>query len=73
MAFPVNGDLTDVELASGEGYSFHYDFFNAWDEPTLKALVDHCVVGGLQCDARGYDETKPDQGAVLDENYELPA
>ncbi|MFJ2766296.1 DUF1996 domain-containing protein [Streptomyces sp. NPDC087300] len=72
MAFPVNGDLSQVKLASGRGYSFHYDFFNAWDPATLKALVDHCVVGGLQCDARGYDETHPEAGAALDANYELP-
>ncbi|MFI6662452.1 DUF1996 domain-containing protein [Streptomyces sp. NPDC050523] len=72
MAFPVNGDMSKVRLASGPGHTFHYDFFNAWDDPTLKALVDHCVVGGLQCDARGYDETHPEAGAALDENYELP-
>ncbi|GHH93124.1 hypothetical protein GCM10017779_35810 [Streptomyces capillispiralis] len=72
MAFPVNGDLSRVRLSSGPGYSFHYDFFNAWDEPTLKALVDHCVVGGLQCNARGYDETHPEAGAALNEDYELP-
>jgi hypothetical protein len=72
MAFPVNGDLSQVRLASGPGYSFHYDFFNAWDDPTLKALVDHCVVGALQCDARGYDQTHPEAGAALDANYRLP-
>lgn len=72
MAFPVNGDMSQVRLASGTGHSFHYDFFNAWDAPTLKALVDHCVVGGLQCDARGYDQTHPEAGAALDANYRLP-
>ncbi|MEU2337193.1 DUF1996 domain-containing protein [Streptomyces sp. NPDC013172] len=72
MAFPVNGDMSKVRLASGTGHSFHYDFFNAWDDRTLKALVDHCIVGGLQCDARGYDETHPEAGAALDEHYRLP-
>ncbi len=72
MAFPVNGDMSRVTLASGSGHSFHYDFFNAWDDATLKALVDHCLVGGLQCDARGYDQTHPEAGAALDENYRLP-
>ncbi|MEU7427491.1 DUF1996 domain-containing protein [Streptomyces sp. NPDC040750] len=72
MAFPVNGDMSQVRLASGSGHSFHYDFFNAWDAPTLKALVDHCIVGGLQCDARGYDETHPEAGAALDADYRLP-
>ncbi|MFE2302001.1 DUF1996 domain-containing protein [Streptomyces sp. NPDC059445] len=72
MAFPVNGDMSQVRLSSGAGYSFHYDFFNAWDPATQKALVDHCVVGGLQCDARGYDQTHPEAGAALDANYRLP-
>ncbi|WP_026252110.1 DUF1996 domain-containing protein [Streptomyces sp. PsTaAH-124] len=72
MAFPVNGDMSQVRLASGRGYSFHYDFFNAWDDATLRALVTHCVVGGLQCDARGYDQTHPEAGAALGEDYRLP-
>ncbi|OIJ68082.1 DUF1996 domain-containing protein [Streptomyces mangrovisoli] len=72
MAFPVNGDMSQVRLSSGAGHTFHYDFFNAWDDATQKALVDHCVVGGLQCDARGYDQTHPEAGAALDEHYELP-
>ncbi|MFI5900171.1 DUF1996 domain-containing protein [Streptomyces cyaneofuscatus] len=71
MAWPVNGDMSQVRLASGRGYSFHYDFFNAWDDATLKAMVDHCVVGGLQCDPRGYDQNNPGRGSVLDENYRL--
>lgn len=72
MAFPVDGDMSQVRLASGRGYSFHYDFFNAWHEPTLAALVEHCVVGGLQCNARGYDETHPERGAALGPDYRLP-
>ncbi|MCM1942159.1 DUF1996 domain-containing protein [Streptomyces sp. G3] len=72
MAFPVNGDLSRVRLASGASHSFHYDFFNAWDEATLDAMVGHCIVGGLQCDARGYDQTHPEAGAALNEDYELP-
>ncbi|WP_299537286.1 DUF1996 domain-containing protein [uncultured Streptomyces sp.] len=72
MAWPVNGDMSQVRLASGTGHSFHYDFMNAWDDRTLAALVNHCVVGGLQCDARGYDQTHPERGAALNERYELP-
>ncbi|MDT5040498.1 MAG: hypothetical protein QOE51_1483 [Actinoplanes sp.] len=72
MAFPVNGDLSNVHLASGRGYSFHFDVFNAWDVPTLAALSSHCINGGLQCDPRGYDQYKPDRGAVLNANYVLP-
>lgn len=71
MAFPVGADTSKVRLASGRGYSFHYDFFNAWDPPTLRALVDFCIVGGLQCNARGYDEYAK-KGPVLGPNYRLP-
>jgi hypothetical protein len=72
IAFPVDGDMSRVRLSSGRGYSWHYDFFNAWDPPTLAALVKHCVNGGLQCDARGFDQYKPERGAALGENYRLP-
>ncbi|WP_377274186.1 DUF1996 domain-containing protein [Peterkaempfera sp. SMS 1(5)a] len=73
MAFPVNdGDLSQLHLSSGRGFSFHYDFFNAWDAPTLAAMVDHCIVGGLQCDARGYDQNQPEKGAALNAQYLLP-
>jgi len=72
IAFPVNGNMSQVRLASGRGYSWHYDFFNAWDSPTLAALVRHCINGGLQCDARGYDQYKPHRGAALGPDYRLP-
>ncbi|SDL01584.1 DUF1996 domain-containing protein [Streptomyces indicus] len=72
MAWPVNGDMSDVRLASGRGYSFHYDFFNAWEERTLKALVDRCIVGGYQCDTRGYDQNYPHLAPVLNEDHRLP-
>jgi hypothetical protein len=72
MAFPVSGNMANVHLSSGRGYSFHYDVFNAWDVPTLAALTSHCINGGLQCDPRGFDQYKPDRGAVLNENYVLP-
>jgi hypothetical protein len=72
MAFPVSGDMSRVRLSSGRGYSWHYDFFNAWDPATLAALVRHCINGGLQCNPRGYDEFHPERGAALNEQYRLP-
>jgi hypothetical protein len=72
MAFPVSGNMAGVRLSSGRGFSFHYDFYNVWDPPTQAALVRHCINGGLQCDPRGFDLYKPDRGAALNENYELP-
>jgi Domain of unknown function (DUF1996)/F5/8 type C domain len=71
MAFPVSGDMSQVHLASGRGYSWHYDFFNAWDPTILAPLVKHCINGGLQCNPRGFDLYKPARGGVLDENYQL--
>lgn len=71
MAWPVNGDMSQIHLASGAGFSFHYDFFADWDTATQSAMVTHCINGGLQCDAHGYDEAQPAKGAVLDGNYRL--
>ncbi|MEU4443535.1 DUF1996 domain-containing protein [Actinosynnema sp. NPDC050801] len=72
IAFPVSGDMSRVRLSSGRGYTWHYDFMNAWDGPTLQALVSHCVNGGLQCDPRGYDQYKPHRGAALGPDHRLP-
>jgi len=71
LSWPVDGNLSDVAFSSGRGYSFHYDFFNAWDPPVLKALVEHCINGGLQCNPRGFDLYKTWAGGVLDDNYNL--
>ncbi|WP_250033383.1 DUF1996 domain-containing protein [Paractinoplanes maris] len=72
MAWPVSGTMANVRFSSGRGFSFHYDVFNAFDGPTLAALTRHCINGGLQCDPRGFDLYKPDRGAALNANYELP-
>ena len=72
MAWPVSGDLSQARFSSGRGFSFHYDVYNVWDPATLAALVRHCINGGLQCDPRGFDQYKPERGAALNENYELP-
>ena len=71
IAWPVSGDMSDVELVSGSDQSWHYDFVNAWDPEVLRRLVEQCINGGLQCNPRGYDQYKPHRGTVLDENYEL--
>lgn len=71
IAWPVSGDMTDVELVSGSDQSWHYDFVNAWEPEVLRRLVEHCINGGLQCNPRGYDLYKPHRGAVMDEDYEL--
>jgi hypothetical protein len=72
MAWPVSGDMSKVHFASGRGFTFHYDFFNAWDDRTLAAMVKACVNVGRQCNARGYDEREPISTAVLNADYVLP-
>ncbi|GEK20388.1 DUF1996 domain-containing protein [Cellulomonas xylanilytica] len=71
LSWPADGNMSDVRFSSGRGFSFHYDFFNAWDPAVLQALTEHCINGGLQCNPRGYDLYKPWAGAVLDASYTL--
>jgi hypothetical protein len=71
IAFPVSGDLSHLHLASGPGYTWHYDFFNGWHPAVLAALVKHCINQGLQCDTHGYDQYQPRFGAVLGPDYQL--
>jgi hypothetical protein len=73
MAFPVSGDLAamDLHLASGPAWTWHYDFFDAWNPTVLSDLVKHCINQGLQCNNHGYDQYLPQFGAVLGPNYQL--
>jgi Domain of unknown function (DUF1996) len=45
MALPAAGDMSQVHLSSGRGYSFHYDFYNAWD-PASAASPGRCLILG---------------------------
>ncbi|MFD0581014.1 DUF1996 domain-containing protein [Dactylosporangium darangshiense] len=74
MAWPVNGDMSKVHFASGAGPTFHYDFVNAWDDRTLTAMINGCIVAARQCDAQGHDGRDDQQPApyVLNNNYVLP-
>lgn len=71
VPYPIKGTSGAYSLASGASWTFHYDFVNLWDDATLAALVKHCINGGLQCDARGYDQHQAAEGAVLDQAYVL--
>ncbi len=46
--YPIQGG-SGVSLASGGVYSGHADFFNAWDQARLEALVDRCLNAGIIC------------------------
>lgn len=73
VSYPVTGSTAKLRLASGPAYSWHADFFAAWDMRTQEALVTQCINGGGQCDARGYDQHKPERGRVLGDDYRLAA
>jgi hypothetical protein len=74
MAWPVNGDMSQVHFSSGAGPTYHYDFFNVWDDRTLAAMVAGCIVAARQCDAQGHDGRDDQQPApyVLNSDYVLP-
>jgi hypothetical protein len=46
--YPVTGGA-DVTLASGGQFSGHADFFNAWNQEALTALVDGCLNALRHC------------------------
>ncbi len=73
MFFPVSGNLAamDLHLASGPAWTWHYDFFDAWQPNVLAALVSHCINQGLLCNTHGYDERHPQFGAALGPDYQL--
>lgn len=50
VRFPISGKGHDLTLASGNIYSAHGDFFNAWDPAGLKREVDACIHRGAVCD-----------------------
>ena len=50
IRFPVYGDGHELTLASGNIFSAHGDFFNAWEPAGLEREVDHCIRRGAVCD-----------------------
>jgi len=47
--YPVTGDPSGLELASGGVRGVHADFMQAWDQPTLEREVRACLNGGKVC------------------------
>ncbi len=54
-----NGNTSGLRYASGGGFTFHYDFLNAWNQARLDYLVGYCINGGRQCNGYGIDSHKP--------------
>ena len=73
MAWPVSGDMSAGAACPADAATRSTTTSSTpGTPPTLAALVTHCINGGLQCDARGYDETHAEAGAALDQYYQLP-
>ncbi|WDZ86622.1 DUF1996 domain-containing protein [Micromonospora cathayae] len=45
----LGGTRNGVNVTNAPGYTFHGDFFNAWNEAELKRRVDGCIVAGYIC------------------------
>ncbi|NJQ17455.1 DUF1996 domain-containing protein [Streptomyces bohaiensis] len=53
VRYPVNGDPSRFELASGPGYTMHADFINAWPQEELERRVRDCLNAIVKCGADG--------------------
>ena len=50
IRFPIWGEGHELRLASGNIYSAHGDFLNAWDPAGLQREIDGCIKRGVVCD-----------------------
>jgi len=48
--FPIHGSGHNLRLASGNIYSAHGDFFNAWEPEGLEREINACIHNGVVCD-----------------------
>ncbi|MEO3753068.1 DUF1996 domain-containing protein [Streptomyces sp. B6B3] len=53
LRYPVNGDPSGFELASGPGYTMHGDFFNAWPVDEMARRVANCINPVIKCGPDG--------------------
>jgi hypothetical protein len=50
IGFPITGPGHDLTLASGNVYSAHGDFFNAWEPDGLLREIERCIHRDVVCD-----------------------
>lgn len=50
FTFPISGAGHDLTLSSGNIYSAHGDFWNAWDPVGLEREISACIRRGAVCD-----------------------
>jgi hypothetical protein len=48
VTYPVV-DGSQATLSSGLGWTFHGDFMNGWDQPSLVSLVQNCINANVYC------------------------
>ncbi|MFN8016609.1 MAG: DUF1996 domain-containing protein [Acidimicrobiales bacterium] len=59
IRFPISGPGHDLSLASGNIYSAHGDFFNAWEPKGLAREVEHCINRNAVCDLASNRQENP--------------
>ncbi|HYG71594.1 MAG TPA: hypothetical protein VEC15_04815, partial [Actinomycetota bacterium] len=40
---------SDIQLGKPSGETLHADFWNTWNQPALRFLVDRCTNAGMAC------------------------
>lgn len=50
VRFPIGGPGHQLTLASGNTFSAHGDFLNAWEPAGLQREIDHCLKRDVVCD-----------------------
>jgi hypothetical protein len=48
VSFPIRNG-SGVRLSSGAFYTMHADFFNAWNQTSLKKLIQNCIRANREC------------------------
>lgn len=59
IRFPIWGEGHDLRLASGNIYSAHGDFLNAWDPDGIGREITQCIHRGAVCDLASNREEEP--------------
>jgi uncharacterized protein DUF1996 len=49
LRFPVSGDPAGLRLSSGDGRTFHGDFFNVWPADEMARRVRDCINPVIKC------------------------
>jgi hypothetical protein len=49
----LGGTRNGVNVTTAPGYTFHGDFFNAWDPAELQRRVTNCIRAGYICGTDG--------------------